>query len=277
MLCPVCGGFLRREDRSYECPAGHTFDIAREGYVNLLLPKEAAKARGDTRPMLLARRRFLDAGHYALISSALTKHVSGLRNALPGGIRAVLEVGCGEGYYVGRVAASLENAACFGVDISKEAARLAAKRYRQVQFAVEDATRKLLFADEALDVILSVFAPRNPAEFARVLRANGVVFIISPEEAHLREVRAAYNLPLGIEADKTAHIVAAFSGAFELRSQTPIQYPMRLNQAELSDLVMMTPNAFHLDSDFAQALEDSGPATFETTVHCTLLEFCKVT
>jgi 23S rRNA (guanine745-N1)-methyltransferase len=269
MICPVCGGSLHRVSSSYRCPHGHTFDVAREGYVNLLLPQEATKPRGDTKAMLLARRRFLDVGYYAPISTALNRYIAS------SDIGAVLEVGCGEGYYIGQAAAYLGGLSCFGVDISKEAARLAAKRYPGVQFAVEDAKRKLLFEDESIDAILSVFAPRNPAEFARVLRANGVVLVVSPEEDHLAEVRTAFNLPLGIEADKTAHIVEAFSGEFQFSIRTPIQYRITLNQTELRDLVMMTPNAFHLGEDFFQRLETPGLATLETTVHCILLAFQK--
>jgi 23S rRNA (guanine745-N1)-methyltransferase len=275
MICPICDGRLSRDTYRYKCPVGHSFDIAREGYVNLLLPKEAVKSRGDTRPMLLARRRFLDAGHYRAISTAVSQRISDLHIRSARDLQTVLEVGCGEGYYIGGIAASLEQALCFGVDISKESARLAAKRYRQVQFAVEDAKRKLLFEEDSVDAVMSVFAPRNPAEFARVLRTGGVVLVVSPEEHHLHEVRETFNLPLGIEADKTAHIVGAFSDALQLRSQTSIEYRMSLNQTELRDLVMMTPNAFHLEDNFIQQLEKAGVTSFETTVHCTLLEFCK--
>src|SRR4051812_16725214 len=120
--CPVCHGPLREAERTWRCGEGHTYDVAKEGYVNLLITHQRRQREpGDSVEMLRARRAFLEAGHYAPLRDALAERV-------PGG--SVLDVGCGEGYYTRAVDTEVDRAQAgvWGVDIAKEAVRLAARR-----------------------------------------------------------------------------------------------------------------------------------------------------
>ena len=135
-ICPVCGNLLQKEEKAYTCPKGHNYDLAKEGYVYLLPPnKKHSKDPGDNKQMVAARRAFLETGLYQPFSDELDRLALEClgENRSP----VVLDAGCGEGYYTGRLAQALgERARVFGFDISKCAVRAAAKRYREIAFAV---------------------------------------------------------------------------------------------------------------------------------------------
>src|SRR5262249_40805512 len=156
LLCPVrgCGEALARGERSYACPRGHSFDVARSGYVNLLQPQDRRSPNaGDSRQAVAARQRFLAAGHEAPFVPALLDTISALRlPARP----AVLDVGCGTGFHLGRVAAAFENAEAHGVDLSVLAIELAAKGHPEATFVVANADRFLPYAAGSFDLALSL-------------------------------------------------------------------------------------------------------------------------
>jgi hypothetical protein len=253
LICPVCGASLAQVDRSLKCPQAHSFDIAREGYVNLLIRHKRPKITGDSKDMLRARRNFLDRGHYTPLSDAINEQVQRYLAAestesVP---TCIAEVGCGEGYYVGRLQRHLDgqlgqrNLRYFGLDISKEAARLAAKRYREVCFFVADAKKKILLAGGSVRVLLNVFAPRNVVEFDRIAAQDGMLLIAIPAPDHLIELRSELGL-LDIEANKRQRVVEQLAGAFKLAGEQSIAYEMQLGGQELVDLVQMTPNYWHV-------------------------------
>jgi 23S rRNA (guanine745-N1)-methyltransferase len=139
-------------------------------------------------------------------------------------------------------------AACLvGVDLSPTAVRLAARRYRGARFVVNDVHRRLCIADARADLLLNVFAPRNSAEFARVVGPGGLLVTVVPNEAHLRELRAAFPL-LGIGADKRARLERQFGDTFRLEREESVTYRMRLAGESLADLMRMTPSYWHLDA-----------------------------
>ncbi len=188
--CPVCAHALKEVAASYSCAAGHHYDRAREGYVNLLRGgRLKGREHGDDDAMIRARRAVFDAGIYAPLIDAVAATVAGVQP------RTILDVGCGEGSYL---RAAVEAAACdgWGIDISKPAVRLAAKRESKVddgaacRFAVASAA-DLPFFEGAFDVVVNVFSPREFAEMARVLRPAGVAVVATPSAEHLREVVAA--------------------------------------------------------------------------------------
>lgn len=263
LLCPVCGKTLRQQQRSFRCPSGHNFDMSRQGYVNLRLAG-AGKRRslGDERDMLAARRRVLDGGYYLPLATAVNHGVlqEGSFEPAANGPLSILDVGCGEGYYLGQLAHYLEQhvdrrAYClYGMDLSKEAARLAAGRYKGVRFFVADVNERLLFDDGTVDVLLNLFAPRNPVEFRRVLAPGGRLLIVIPGLEHLQELRARYAL-LDIEEAKEEKLRATLESAFRLLSRRPLRYERRVEGHALPDLVRMTPNYWHLDRAGRAALE----------------------
>ena len=172
-VCPLCGGALTRREGSYLCPAGHCFDIAREGYTYLLpVNRKHSKTPGDDKAMAAARHTFLEKGYYAPLCEELCQ----LAVELTGDAPAVLDNGCGEGYYTAGIYRALCEAGktpvMAGIDISKPILRLAAKREKNVQFAVASSYR-LPAADGSVDLLINCFSPLAIEEFRRVLRPGG--------------------------------------------------------------------------------------------------------
>jgi 23S rRNA (guanine745-N1)-methyltransferase len=249
---------LGEEGRSLRCARGHAFDRARAGHIDLLPPGHGrAGIPGDTKEMVRARARFLSAGHYRPLTDAIveyvTAHLETADAAGRGGGRVnVLDVGCGEGSYGGSLVESLaetlrggRECCLYGLDISRDALRVAARRYPAGVFFRNDVAARICLADGSVDVLLDSFAPRNAAEFARVLRPAGLVVAVVPTDAHLRELRTALPM-LAIGADKLARTVAQLAPAFTLVRETVLEYAMILTPDEAVDLVRMTPSAHHI-------------------------------
>ncbi|MGH2485967.1 MAG: putative RNA methyltransferase [Ktedonobacterales bacterium] len=255
LVCPLCQAALALDAASLRCPARHTFDVAREGYVNLLVAtRKRSSLLGDSAGMLRARRAFLDRGHYAPLAEAIIAPVGEhhLARSAPGHqALSVLDAGCATGYYLGRLRAALCASsptttvwAC-GVDVSREAAAMAARTLPEATVVVADVTRRLPVADESLDALLNIFAPRNATEFARILRPGGLLLTVIPSERHLASLRATLPL-LRIEANKREHIRDAFDGAFALESSASVEYEIELSGADQASLLAMTPARRHI-------------------------------
>lgn len=191
LCCPVCALPLAQEGRALRCEKGHSFDLARQGYVNLLLSnRSSAKRHGDDRLMVEARSAFLEKGYYACLRQALCE----LALALCPEQVSLLDVGCGEGWYTAGVKESLEAAGrpcdALGIDISRQALIAAARRRASLSLAV-GSVNALPVAEGSCDLLLNVFAPHDEAEFRRVLRPGGVLLKAVPLPEHLMELKAA--------------------------------------------------------------------------------------
>ncbi len=238
------------------CSMGHSFDLAREGYV-YLLRKPLSGIAGDTKEMLLARRSFFERGHYQPLSDTLNSLALEHRPTTQGRLR-VLDAGCGEGYYTGRLydflsAQGIPQVECLGLDIAKEAIRLAARRYKDAFFAVANLKERLPIPDDTLQILLNVFAPRNAAEFARVLSPGGLLLVALPGPAHLLELRTQFQL-LNIEEHKEQHVIELFTDNFELVARRHLHYPLVLTPEEVEQVVLMTPNYWHRSDATRQEL-----------------------
>lgn len=184
LLCPVCRAPLARGERTYACPAGHSFDIARHGYVNLLSGKPPAV--GDNREMIEARRRTLESGIYAPLRAALSE-------AAAEGGALYLDAGCGEGYYTEALARGAD--ATVGIDISKEALRAAHRRLPDATLAVASVYH-LPLADSAVSLLSCIFAPAATEEYRRVLAPGGLFLWVIPGKRHLFEMKTIlYDTP----------------------------------------------------------------------------------
>lgn len=233
LSCPVCLGTLARRDRTLICPSGHSFDIARQGYVNLL--RTAAPANADTTEMVAARERFFATGHYAAIAAALAERASGASS--------IAEVGAGTGYYLTQAIKTQHPDAHLALDISVAAARRAARA--GLAAVVSDTWQRLPVTDGSLGVLLCVFAPRNAAEFARVLAGSGRVLVVTPEADHLQQLRIQHQL-LGIEPGKLRRLDTDFTAAgLHLVERSTMRYDTEMSPGDLVDLIAMGPNAFH--------------------------------
>lgn len=240
--CPVCGGRLFALPSCLRCIAGHSFDIAKQGYVNLLMSNSGGKRHGDDSLMVAARRNFLDKGYYEPLRDAITD-IAGINHT-------VLDAGCGEGYYTAAVAA--QNRVC-GIDISKDALRYAAKRCQNAEFAVASIS-DIPISDSSVDTVISIFAPDSPAEFRRVLSDGGRLITVVPMENHLAELKAAiYDVPY-----LNPRVDPARDG-FELISSREVKYDITLEAHEdIASLFKMTPYYYktsRTDQQKAEALE----------------------
>lgn len=251
LACPVCASRdpgadpgLRLDDRSLRCPAGHAYDLARQGYVNLTGQPEPRNA--DTAAMVAARERFLDGGTYAPVAAVLLETVLGL----PRPVGTVLEAGAGPGWYLAQLLPGLAAAGVdvrgLALDVSVAAARRAAGRLRPLPAGVlvADVWSRLPVRSATVDVVLSVFAPRHAAEFARVLRPGGHLVVVSPLPAHLAGLRETLGL-LEIEPGKQERLAAVLGDQFEAGPTREVAFRAALSADRVVDLVLMGPNAFH--------------------------------
>ena len=258
LLCPVCGAALNRVEKTWRCAVGHSFDIARQGYVNLLpVQQKHSLHPGDTREQVASRREFLKAGFYEPIADTLVRTATELGCAGP-----VLDVGCGEGYYSTRLTAAL-GAELVGVDISKEAVRFAAAQHKDALWLCATAA-KLPVADGAVGTLTSLFALTVPGEFRRVLRRDGYFLQVLAAEDHLLGLKSIIYPELVFKEKDTV----PREPGFELVKSVPIRFPFTVEGSQVGNLLSMTPHVYRIDREGAQRLEQTRRLT--DTASCVL-------
>ena len=156
-------------------------------------------------------------------------------------------------YTINRSLRSSFGSSFVGIDISKEAIRLAAKRYHECSFVVANLKERFVFADGTLDILLNIFAPHNVEEFARVMTSGGLLMLVIPGPTHLLQVRQEFHL-LNIEEQKQQRVIEQFAPSFKLLTTSTLHYTLHLENTALNQLVMMTPNSWHLSSEVRQAM-----------------------
>ena len=251
LLCPICAAPLRQTDKTFRCEAGHSFDMARQGYVNLLpVQNKRSLNPGDTREQVLSRRAFLEAGFYAPIAEALCSAAKELNCAGP-----ILDVGCGEGWYSAQLSAALD-APPVGLDISKEAVRCAAANYKNAQWICGSAAR-LPVESGSVGLITSLFALTIPEEFKRVLRSDGYYFQVLAQEDHLLGLKSIiYPKLLHKEKNTTPDLPG-----FTLVRQIPIRFTFTVEGAQVQNLLSMTPHVYRISKEGAQRLQETDKLT----------------
>lgn len=256
--CPICGEQLKLQDKRYSCVNNHSFDLARQGYVNLLVVQNKHSLNpGDTREQVLSRREFLEADHYAPIVRTLIDTAKEL------GIRGqILDVGCGEGYYSARLADALESP-LLGLDISKEAVRCAAAKYKGKQWLCATAAHIPVGA-ESVSLLTSLFAITLPGEFARVLRKDGWYFQVLAAQDHLLGLKSVIYDQLNLKEKDT---VPELPG-FELVKSVPIRFTFTVEGQQIRNLFSMTPHVFRVGKEGVRRLEQT--QTLTDTASCVL-------
>lgn len=247
IICPLCRHALERSDKIWRCDKGHSFDVAREGYVNLL-PVQHKNSRdpGDDPQMVMARREFLQAGHYQPLREAVLKLLAPLQ------AQSILDLGCGEGYYTDvftQVASEV-----VGLDIARPAIRLAAKRYPNITWLVGSGAL-LPLANASIDVVSNMFTQLHIDEMQRVLTPTGYVLVVTPAPDHLWSIRQ--QLFEEVRAHDPEKFLAGFETLFELQSQQQVRFPLNLNQQSLQQLLVMTPYAWKAKQERREALAAS--------------------
>jgi 23S rRNA (guanine745-N1)-methyltransferase len=251
LACPLCRSALLVADGALRCVQGHVFDLARQGYANLLGGPEPANA--DTAAMLAARTRVHAAGIFAPVAARVAGQVSG-RSAL-------LEVGAGTAYYLAGALGDDPNTVGIALDVSKAAARAATRTDPRIAAVVADVWQQLPVRDRCLEAVLCAFAPRNLPEFARVLRPDGVLVVVTPRPGHLAGLRDRHGL-LQVPPDKANQLVVAASEFFELTDTRLLRHQVPVSAALALDLIAMGPNAFHRVPEGV----DSATVTIDITV-----------
>ncbi|WP_238153474.1 putative RNA methyltransferase [Kribbella speibonae] len=239
LRCPVCADRLALDDRTARCPRGHAYDLAKQGYLNLL-PSASNGIEGDSAAMVGARTVFLGTGHYGPIRDAL------ILQAGLGEDDLVVEVGAGTAYYLSGVLGVSPHRRGIALDVSKYAARRAARADPRIASVVCDAWRELPLMDGSANVLLNVFAPRNAAEMARVLAPGGRLLVVTPNQQHLGELVDVLGM-VSVDEQKERRLEESLAGEFERVGTEVVEETMRLDRSAVEQLVLMTPSARHLN------------------------------
>jgi len=242
LACPQCGDELDLLGRALVCARGHSFDIARQGYVTLLTGA-ATKFSGDSPEMIAAREEFLGSGRFAPPMAAVADAV--VQTADGGDAPRILEIGAGTGHYLARVLDALPTAQGIGLDVSKPAARRLARAHPRVAAVVADVWRQLPVRDHVLTHVLSIFAPRNAAEIDRVLSEQGTLVVLTPTDRHLHELVDLLGM-VRVDDRKVERLGETVAGRFERTGRIPVEVRMPLSHHDVRNLVGMGPSARHL-------------------------------
>lgn len=245
LMCPVCRKALLLADRTWRCESNHSYDVAKQGYVNLhVVQHKHSKNPGDTPESVQARRAFLSAGFYAPLQQEIVKIIRELD------VENSLDIGCGEGYYTDAMQAEVLQ--CVGVDIAKNAVQVAAKMNKKVTWVV--GTGAILpVLDQSIDLCTSLFSPIPELEILRVLKTEGYLLIVTPATDHLYAMREA--LFEEVTPHEPSKFVQQLSEHFDLIQDIVVDAPMVLSQQDLKNLIAMTPYAYKAKAELRLALE----------------------
>ena len=252
--------------------SGHSFDVAKQGYVTLAAGA-GLKHKGDDMDMVNARETYLAMGHFAPFVEAVTGAVQDALDSAPlaeSKPASLLEVGAGTGYYLAHTLDSIAEARGVGLDISPHAAKHLAKCHPRVGAVVADVWERLPIRDESVDAISVVFAPRNPAEFQRVLAPGGQVIVLTPGAGHLDELREPLGM-LGVEEGKVERMYEQAEGFLEQAADpVDISFPIELDKASVAAQVGMSPSARHISAGELAERMAALPPTLTVTARARL-------
>ncbi len=240
LRCPSCSGSLASAEGALRCAAGHTHNVARHGHVTLV-PSGRRPASGDDAAMVAARVTVLDEGHFSPITAAV---VNTALSATTGDAPVVVDIGAGTGHHLAVVLEALPGARGVALDASRAALRRAARAHPRIAAVIGDVWRQVPLGDATVDIALNVFAPRNPAEIARVLRPGGMLVVVTPSAEHLRELVALHGVR--IDPHKGERLDRQFAGLLPQVDRQRVAWRLRLAPDEVAAVVRMGPAAHHL-------------------------------
>ena len=267
-VCPVCGGPLQlhQSGKNYACQSQHSFDLAKEGYLNLLpVQHKHSKEPGDSKLMMIARREFLEAGFYEPMAKAVAMMIDA--NKPKDQSMRLLDLGCGEGYYSRKMASYCkhsEQIALHGIDIAKFAIAAAAKKQPKARFIVASSNR-LPYPDQYFDFVVRVFAPSDDDELKRVLKSSGHLLTVTPGPRHLWQLKEF------IYAEVKEHAPESpVPQGFERLAAQRISYKISPNPQQRMALLQMTPFAWRANEIVQQSLQNVSELEIETDFILTL-------
>ncbi|WP_409490266.1 putative RNA methyltransferase [Amycolatopsis sp. cmx-11-12] len=263
LRCSVCGDPVGAADRTVRCGRGHSFDVAKQGYVNLLHARIPA-GTADTAPMVAARVDLLSSGAYLPLAEELAKVAS---EHVQDGL--IVDAGAGTGYYLAHVLDAVPGAYGLALDVSAVALRRAARAHTRAGAAVWNLWEPWPVADSSASLILNVFAPRNASQFHRVLTADGLLVVATPNPGHLRELG---DLVISVDGSKDARLEETLGERFGRVDRREVTERVTLSPAQIRQVVEMGPSAHHLHRDGRRERLDAitGPADVTTSFSVTL-------
>lgn len=267
--CPVCNLGLELKQNSYICKNNHVHDISKHGYVNLLMANQKkSKEPGDSEDMIKSRNAFLNEGYYHSLSTKLSEMIE---KSLNKNTASILDVGCGVGYYLSVLKNHLNNNSKFyGIDISKPAIQIAAKRKLGANLAVASAYN-LPFIDNSFEVLYSVFSPVSPQECNRVLKDDGFLFMVGPGQEHLSGLtKLIYDKVVPHKGNN----VLDESKNFELIEQIDIKETITVLKDDILNLVKMTPYYWQMTKEQQNTINEL--EKLETTIHFYIKKYQKI-
>ncbi len=236
LLCPVCGRQLTRKENTAVCENRHSFDYARQGYVNLLISQ--TKDHGDNKAMVLARTSFLNTGAYAFLKETIAEEV---QKAAPS---VLCDLGCGEGYYT----AALPCPEKYGFDLSRDALKHASSHDKSTQYCIAGIFH-LPVMDECCDFALTCFAPFAKEEVQRILKKDGLFLFVTPGPDHLMELKSLlYEHPY-------QNAVEPLDTELSLQKEYTITQAFHADHDALMNLFQMTPYAYRTGKEGKEKLE----------------------
>ena len=268
-ICPLCDSALNHQtvNNTYTCANLHSFDCAKEGYINLLpVQHKHSKEPGDNKIMLNARRSFLEAGFYEPLAKAIALMIDVVQPQQQ--TSTLLDLGCGEGYYTRKISAFCKRAEqikLYGNDISKFAIAAAAKKQKSAQFIVAS-SNKLPYATDAFNIVVRVFAPSDNAELLRVLKPSGYLMTVTPGPRHLWQLKEHIYSDVKEHAEET-EIPEGFT---QLSSQR-ISYKINPDTEQRDALLQMTPFAWSANAAIKENLHKLTELSIEADFIVTLL------
>ncbi len=259
LICPICKSPLETVEalKSSRCENGHSYDIARQGYINLLTSNQkGSRSPGDSKEMVDARSEFLKKGFYSPLSDAINERIATHIRSLPGKEHALLDIGCGEGYYLSRLKSHMDsqglNLDIYGMDISKDAVKAASSGMKSGNWIVANSHR-IPLKDGAFDGIISVFSPIDSSEVARLLKAGGVFIRVLPGPEHLIQMRRIIYPEVILSPE---HDPYEGTERLAFMESTNVTYAIHLTGSELTSLVRMTPHYWKTTKADKEALNE---------------------
>lgn len=268
LRCPVCGVSMRVSNAELKCVAGHSFDIARQGYVNFLGQSKFMK-NADTAAMVDARQKMHSRPFFKDLSQQIAQTCDGLRRTVPQPI--IVEPGGGTGFYAHVVSQIVGNARAVSFDISVHAAKVCARQSERIASVVCDVWQEWPVVENCADVVLSIFSPRNFIETERVMKTGSVLLVVAPEENHLVELRTKFN-GLGIERDKGEKIAKSLENFTNIH-QSVLESTELLNGSAQCDSLLSGPNGHHISAEDIELLSNAEPIN---VTHCVNISVWKL-
>ncbi len=265
-ICPICKSKLNIDGKTYRCENNHSFDIAKQGYVNLLpVNKKHSDNPGDSKEMVLSRRKFLESGFYDCFAEKLCEIINSLFKDQEK--ITIADCGCGEGYYDEKIESVKVDFELFGFDISKEAVKSASGKYKKYHYAVGSCFDMPL-RDNSFDLALNIFAPMVESETARILKTDGYMIYAVPGKSHLMGLKKIlYENTYENEEKHTEYDGFQFVGRHSVKSVITLSGEMGVN------LFKMTPYYFKTEMGAEEKIQKNNGLT--TEIHFDFLIYKK--